>query len=113
VKLGFTGPYAGTQHQFMIIDQRRLAIPPNPEYSAGQLRVLLREVESVLGRTVSIDEWAGLRPEDEWLIENKDAINEKLERAMAQLNRGEGIPCRRLRGRLEERKAAWLAEQKR
>ena len=54
-----------------------------------------------------------LRSEDQWLIENKDAINEKIDRAMAQLDRAEAIPGEELRDRLEKRKAAWLAEQKR
>lgn len=54
-----------------------------------------------------------LRSEDEWLIDNKDAINQKIERAMAQLDRGEGISGEELRDRLESRKAAWLAEQER
>jgi antitoxin ParD1/3/4 len=53
-----------------------------------------------------------LRSEDEWLIDNKDAINEKLERAMAQLDRGEGVSGEDLRGRLETRKETWLADQK-
>lgn len=59
-KLGFTGPYSGARHQFMVIGRHRLAIPSNPEYSAGQLRFMIREVESVIGRAISMDEWAGL-----------------------------------------------------
>jgi putative addiction module CopG family antidote len=54
-----------------------------------------------------------LRSEDQWLSRNKDAINRKIERATAQLDRGEGIPGEELRGRLDKRKAAWLAQQKR
>jgi antitoxin ParD1/3/4 len=54
-----------------------------------------------------------LRCEDEWLKENKDAINEKIDRAITQLDRGEGISGDELRHRLEKRKAAWLAESKR
>jgi antitoxin ParD1/3/4 len=53
-----------------------------------------------------------LRAEDEWLEQHKDAINEKIERAIGQLDRGEGIPGEELRARLDARKAAWLAEQK-
>jgi antitoxin ParD1/3/4 len=48
--------------------------------------------------------------QEDWLHENKEAINEKIELAMAQLHRGEGIPGDQLRARLEERKAAFLAE---
>jgi antitoxin ParD1/3/4 len=36
-----------------------------------------------------------------WLQENKDAINSKIERGLAQLDRGEGISGDQLRGRLE------------
>ena len=54
-----------------------------------------------------------LRSEDQWLIDNKHAIDEKIARAMAQLDRGEGISGEVLRDHLESRKATWLAEQKR
>ena len=47
--------------------------------------------------------------EDEWLL-NKVAINQKIERATAQLDRGEGISGEELRARLEKRKAEWLAK---
>jgi antitoxin ParD1/3/4 len=46
-----------------------------------------------------------------WLQENKEAINAKVERGLAQLDQGEGIPGDRLRGRLEADKAAWLRER--
>jgi len=46
-----------------------------------------------------------------WLLENKEAINAKVERGLAQLDRGEGIPGDRLRGLLEADKAAWLRER--
>lgn len=52
-----------------------------------------------------------LRAEDQWLEQQKDAINEKIERATGQLDRGEGIRGEELRERLGRRKAAWLAEQ--
>ncbi len=45
-----------------------------------------------------------------WLLENKEVINAKIERGLAQLDQGEGIPGDRLRGRLEADKAAWLRE---
>jgi len=41
----------------------------------------------------------------------KKAVNEKIERAIAQIDRGEGISSDELRARLQARKAAWLAEQ--
>ena len=43
-----------------------------------------------------------------WLPENKEAINAKIERGLAQLDRGEGIPGDQLRKRLEADRAAWL-----
>jgi len=46
-----------------------------------------------------------------WLQENKEAINAKIERGLAQLDRGEGIPGEDLRKRLEADKAAWLADR--
>ena len=59
-KLGFDGPYSGTRHQFMVYQTARLAIPSNPEYSVPQLRMMLAEVESILGRTLSPNEWNNL-----------------------------------------------------
>ena len=56
-KLGFDGPYSGTRHQFMVYQQHRLAIPSNAEYSVPQLRLMLREVEQILARELSADEW--------------------------------------------------------
>jgi antitoxin ParD1/3/4 len=55
--------------------------------------------DQVIGRALEV-----LRSEDEWLIDNKGAINEKIERARAQLDRGEGIAGESLRDRLEKRK---------
>jgi antitoxin ParD1/3/4 len=48
-----------------------------------------------------------------WLEENKDAINAKIERGLAQLDRGEGIPGEQLRERLDADKRAWLADHPR
>lgn len=58
--LGFEGPYSGSRHQFLVRGQNRLAIPTNEEYSVPQLRMMLREVETILGRAVSPDEWNNL-----------------------------------------------------
>lgn len=60
-KLGFDGPFSGARHQFMIYEQYRLAIPSNAEYSVPQLRIMLREVEGIIGRPVSLEEWNELR----------------------------------------------------
>jgi len=58
--LGFDGPYSGTRHQFMISGQHRQTIPTNSEYSVPQLRLLLRQVESILARKVALEEWNSL-----------------------------------------------------
>ncbi|MGP0017482.1 MAG: hypothetical protein ACLPHP_02840 [Candidatus Sulfotelmatobacter sp.] len=46
-----------------------------------------------------------------WLRENNEAINAKIERGLAQLDRGEGIQGEDLRKRLESDKTAWLADR--
>lgn len=55
--LGFDGPYSGTRHQFMIYQQQRLAIPSNAEYSVPQLRMMIQEVEGILGHSITSAEW--------------------------------------------------------
>lgn len=59
-KVGFDGPFSGTRHQFMVYKQHRLAIPTNTEYSIPQLKMMIREVENIIGRIISIDEWIRL-----------------------------------------------------
>jgi hypothetical protein len=56
-KLGFDGPFAGSRHEFMTFDYHRLAIPSNSEYSTSQLRFMLREVENIIDRKISLHEW--------------------------------------------------------
>ena len=57
---GFDGPFSGTRHQFMTFTEHRLTIPSNEEYSVPQLRMLLREVEVILERSVPLEEWENL-----------------------------------------------------
>ena len=59
-KLDFDGPYSGTHHQFMVYENHRLSIPSNTEYSVPQLRMMLNEVEAILERSVTADEWNSL-----------------------------------------------------
>jgi len=47
---------------------------------------------------------------ERWLIEDRSAIDEKIGRGLAQLDRGEGIPGDQLRSRLQAAKSAWFAE---
>jgi hypothetical protein len=59
-QLAFTGLYSGAKHQFMVYEQHRLTIPSNKEYSVPQLRMMLREVEGIIGRQIPVDEWNNL-----------------------------------------------------
>lgn len=54
-RLGFEGLYSGAKHQFMVY-QHRLTIPSKAEYSVPQLRMMLREVESIIGRQITAGE---------------------------------------------------------
>lgn len=56
-KLGFHGPFSGTRHQFLIFTQHRLAIPSNAEYSLPQLKMMVREIEEIICRVITVDEW--------------------------------------------------------
>lgn len=51
--------------------------------------------------------------EENWLQENRDAIDAKIARGLEQLNAGQGISGDVARARLQERKTAWLNENKR
>jgi hypothetical protein len=55
-QLGFQGVFSGAKHQFMVIGQNRLTLPSNPEYSVPQLRLMLREVEAMIGREITLEE---------------------------------------------------------
>lgn len=60
-RLAFEGPYSGTRPDLVgFFGQNRLAIPSNDEYSVPQLRLMIREVEAILGRQISADEWNSL-----------------------------------------------------
>jgi len=59
-KIDFDGPYSGTRHQFMVFEENRLTIPSNTEYSVPQLRMMLNEIERIIGRAITIDEWSNL-----------------------------------------------------
>lgn len=59
-QLGFVGLYSGAKHQFMVYESHRLSIPSNKEYSIPQLRMMMREVERIIGREILPDEWESL-----------------------------------------------------
>ena len=58
--LGFVGPHHGARHEFLVLGERRQTIPSNADYSVPQLRMLLRQVETLLGRKISAEEWERL-----------------------------------------------------
>jgi predicted RNA binding protein YcfA (HicA-like mRNA interferase family) len=59
-RLGFAGPFRGTRHEFLVHGQKRQTIPSNPEYSVPQVRMMLRQVENILGREIPPGEWERL-----------------------------------------------------
>jgi len=59
-QLGFEGVYSGAKHQFMILGQNRLTLPSSAEYSVPQLRMMLREVEVIIGHEITLEEWSRL-----------------------------------------------------
>ena len=58
--LGFEGIYSGTKHQFMLFGNNRLTIPSNNEYSVPQLKMMLREVEEIIERKITVEKWNDL-----------------------------------------------------
>ncbi len=50
------------------------------------------------------------RERETWLEENRDIINAKIDRGLAQLDRGEGLSGEDLRRRLAADKASWLKD---
>jgi hypothetical protein len=60
-QLGFDGPFTGTRHQFMVYKKHRLTIPSNSEYSVPQLRMMVREIEDIIERKISLEEWNRLK----------------------------------------------------
>ena len=44
----------------MVYGNNRLTIPSNSEYSEPRLRMMLREVEEIIERQITIDEWNNL-----------------------------------------------------
>jgi antitoxin ParD1/3/4 len=61
---------------------------------------VFESVEDVLFDALEIQ-----RERETWLDENKDAISAKIDRGLAQFDRGEGIPGDELRNRLAADKA--------
>jgi len=60
-ELGFDGPFSGSTHHFLVYRQHRLAIPSNTEYSVPQLRLMIKEVEGIVGHQITADQWNPLQ----------------------------------------------------
>jgi len=63
--------------------------------------------EDVIGRALEM-----LHSEDEWLQDQKGLVEEKIERAFAQFERGEFLSAEESRADMTKRKAEWVAEQR-
>jgi len=53
-----------------------------------------------------------MRSEEAWLLENRDEIDERIERAFAQFEQGEFFSAEESRADLDKRKAPWLREHR-
>lgn len=60
-QLGFEGPISGKRHEIMLYEHHRLAIPSNEEYSVPQLRMMLHQIEKILNRQITTQEWEQLK----------------------------------------------------
>jgi hypothetical protein len=56
-RLGFGSPEPGGRHFYMRYGTHTLTIPNNPEFSVPQLKMLITEVEHILGRKISLMGW--------------------------------------------------------
>jgi putative addiction module CopG family antidote len=52
-----------------------------------------------------------LHSEQEWLVDHKAEVAEKIERAFGQFDRGEFLSAEESQADMEKRKAAWLRER--
>ncbi|HEY1759527.1 MAG TPA: hypothetical protein VGG72_29410 [Bryobacteraceae bacterium] len=81
-----------------------------------QEKVIAQAIESgayqspdeVIARALEV-----LRSEDAWLLDHRDEIAGKIDRAFSQFDRGEFFSAGESRSDMEKRKSAWLADQKR
>ena len=59
-KLGFSGEFSGTRHAYMVYENHRLSIPNYDEYSVKELRMMIKEIELIIGYKISADKWNNL-----------------------------------------------------
>ena len=56
-KFGFEAPEPGGSHFYMRHGTYTLTLPSNQEYSVPQLKMLLNEIEQVIKKKISLEEW--------------------------------------------------------
>ena len=84
------------------------------QLTAEDERLVQKRLESGVFRTVEEvihDALASQDAETDWLAQNREAINDKIARCIAQLDRGEGVSGEEARARLQQRKSDWLRER--
>ena len=64
--------------------------------------------DEVIGRALEM-----LHSQDEWLREHRQEVADKIDRGLAQFERGEFFSAEASRADMEKRKAAWKPERKR
>jgi len=60
VKLGFNAPEPGGRHFYMRYGAKVLTIPGNDEYSVPQLKMMIKELETLIRRKMTLEEWEEL-----------------------------------------------------
>ncbi len=60
IKLGFSAPEPGGRHFYMRYGNKVLTIPSNSEYPVPQLKMIIKELENIIGRKISLEEWEEL-----------------------------------------------------
>lgn len=60
VKLGFKPPEPGGRHFYMRYGAKVLTIPGNDEYSVPQLKMMIKELQKLIGRIMALEEWEEL-----------------------------------------------------
>lgn len=58
--MGFNKPEPGGRHFYVRYEEYTLTIPNNSEFSVPQLKMLLKQVERILERKISLEEWQRL-----------------------------------------------------
>ncbi|OGP66584.1 MAG: hypothetical protein A2170_17650 [Deltaproteobacteria bacterium RBG_13_53_10] len=59
-KLGFESPEPGGRHFYMRYGSFTFTLPNNSEYSVPQVKMLVKEIELGIRKTISLKEWDAL-----------------------------------------------------